>query len=93
MAKTCFPLQAADEDHMWIGFPLSILWSRHGRGIYLDSAEGSVTLSKSPEPTSASKNSLSLHQQRCGLENNNKDLVDRIKTVTAEVKGFKLCLS
>lgn len=93
MAQTCFPLQAADEDHMWIGFPLSILWSRHGSGIYLDSAEGSVTLSKSPEPTSASKNSLCLHQQRCGLENNNKALVDRIKTVTAEVKGFKLYLS
>lgn len=36
---------------------------------------------------------LSLHQQRCGLENNNKDLVDRIKTVTAEVEGFKLYLS
>lgn len=33
---------------------------------------------------------LFIRQQKCGLENNNKDLVDRVKIVTAEMRGFKL---
>lgn len=39
---------------MWFSHPpppTPSLWSRHGSGIYLDSAQGSVTLSKSPEPS------------------------------------------
>lgn len=49
VSQTWFPLQTADEDHMWLDFPLSVLWQRRG-GIYLSSAVGSVAGGTSLEP-------------------------------------------
>lgn len=76
---------------MSLGFPLAILWSRQGIGIYPDSAEGSITLSIPRYQVSASQKLLHppADKQKCGLENNNKRLVDRIKVVSAEVQGFE----
>lgn len=76
---------------MSLGFPLAILWSRQGIGIYPDSAEGSITLSIPRYQVSASQKLLHppADKQKCGLENNNKRLVDRIKVVSAEVRGFE----
>lgn len=76
---------------MSLGFPLSILWSRQGIGIYPDSAEGSITLSIPRYQVSASQKLLHppADKQKCGLENNNKRLVDRIKVFSAEVRGFE----
>lgn len=71
-------------------FPLPILWLRQGIGIYLDSAEGSIKLSNPRNQTSASQKLFHppADKQKCGLENNNKKLVDRMKMVTAEVWGL-----
>lgn len=76
---------------MSLGFPLFILWLRQGVGIYPDSAEGSITLSIPRNQVSASQKLLHppADKQECGLENNNKKLVDKIKMVTAEVRGFE----
>lgn len=76
---------------MSLGFSLSILWLRQGIGIYLDSAEGSVTLSIPRDQVPASQKLFHppADKQKCGLENNNKKLVDIVKMVTAEVWGFE----
>lgn len=48
MSQTWFSLQTTVEDHMWLDFPLSILWQRHGC-IYLNSAVGSIAENRTLE--------------------------------------------
>lgn len=62
---------------------------KSGRSIYLDSAVG-VRTQQIPGTKCLLLRILFIRHQKCGWKNNNKDLVDRVKIVTAEVKGFKL---
>lgn len=55
VSRTWFLLQASNEVHVWLDFPLSILQPRHGE-ICLDSAEGSVTHGTSLELNGSSQN-------------------------------------
>lgn len=59
------------------------------------SAEGSIPLSIPRNQVSASPKLLhpAADKQKCGLENNNKKLVDRIKMVTAAVLVILILLS